>query len=118
MTKDLFIETINILEKQYYKDIEFSEHMGNAFPCAHPANLLPDNDLISSQLVLILQHEMNDYPGHDMYSWITYYCYELEFGKKYTKGSVTDKDGSEIKLSNVEELYNFLIKMKHKKKIT
>lgn len=44
----------------------------------------------------------------DKDGWIEYFCIELEFGKKWAKGTVTEKDGMDIKLETAEDLYDYL----------
>jgi len=39
MEKELFIKTINAIEKQYRYDREFAIKLGELFPAAHNANL-------------------------------------------------------------------------------
>ena len=46
----------------------------------------------------------------DQSHWIDYFVHELDFGKKYTEGMVTESDGSPIPLGTIEELYDLLIK--------
>lgn len=41
--------------------------------------------------------------------WIGYYIFELNWGRQYEPGVITDTDHNEIKLSNPEELYDFLM---------
>jgi len=68
-----------------------------------------DSRIIMSQpevaIVRLLENVFND-KGQ----WIQYFLYELDWGKKYEDGCITDTDGSFIRLSTIEELYNFLIK--------
>lgn len=40
--------------------------------------------------------------------WISYFCWELEFGKKYKSGTITC-NGKEVSMSTPEELYDFLV---------
>ena len=47
---------------------------------------------------------------NDRGEWISYFLYQLDWGKKYEDGCITDIDGSFIRLSTIEELYNFLVK--------
>ena len=47
---------------------------------------------------------------NDKGEWIQYFLYELDWGKKYEDGCITDTDGSFIKLSTIDELYVFLLK--------
>ena len=41
---------------------------------------------------------------------ISYWIYELNYGKEYTDGCVLDENMNEIDLSTVEKLYDYLIK--------
>ena len=47
---------------------------------------------------------------NDKGQWIQYFLYELDWGKKYKDGCITDVDGSYIHLSTIDELYDFLLK--------
>lgn len=40
---------------------------------------------------------------------IDYWIYELEYGDKWVEGSVTDKDGVDIKLKTASDLYKYLV---------
>ncbi len=44
----------------------------------------------------------------DKDDWIGYFIYELDYGKKYKKGMVTDK-GKDIKLKSAGNLFDFLV---------
>lgn len=46
---------------------------------------------------------------------ISYYIYELDFGKEYVEGSVSDENGN-IDISTPEKLYDFLV-TEHEKKM-
>lgn len=39
---------------------------------------------------------------------ISYFCYDLDFGSKWKKGMILDKDGQDIKLATVDDLYDYL----------
>lgn len=45
----------------------------------------------------------------DTDDWIGYWAIELDFGKRYKDGCVTEEDGTIIPLRTVEDLYNFLV---------
>jgi len=47
---------------------------------------------------------------NDKGEWISYFLYQLDWGKKYKDGCITDTDGSFIRLSTINELYDFLLK--------
>lgn len=46
---------------------------------------------------------------NDKDDWISYYIYELEWGNKWKKGTVTDNK-KDIKLKTLDDLYNYIIK--------
>ena len=111
MNRDLFIKAIDALEKQMKYDISVAEKLGEAFPNTHNANLLYDNHYLHNMIIEILQEAMNDKVIEPKvgYSWIEYFCYELDFGKENYRLSVYDKDKNIIPMSNAGELYDFLI---------
>lgn len=47
----------------------------------------------------------------DRDNWIEYFCFDLNFGKKWEPGFVTQKDGTDIKLETPEDLYDYLVSM-------
>jgi len=47
---------------------------------------------------------------NDKGEWISYFLYQLDWGEKYKDGCITDTDGSFIRLSTIDELYDFLLK--------
>ena len=106
MQKDLFVETINKLKQQYDHDTECSELLGKIYCNAFTANLTYKNSFLSEQLIKILQEQLQD--NHDQ-SWIEYFMFELDFGKKKGNNSAWRKDGSVIDLSDAGKLYDFLI---------
>lgn len=42
---------------------------------------------------------------NDKGDWIPYYVYDLNFGRNWHPGCVTDADGNDIPLSNLDELW-------------
>jgi hypothetical protein len=40
---------------------------------------------------------------------IDYYIYELDYGRKYEPGMITDENGHDIDFSSAEKLYDYLI---------
>lgn len=104
MTKELFVSTINSIQKQLEIDRKNSSMLQEMFPddriyCGY------NNSELFNALNKILKESMKD--KHD---WIYYFMYELDFGEKYRNGMVKVSDGSIINLSNAERLYEFLIK--------
>jgi hypothetical protein len=103
MTKELFVETIEALQKQYEHDAECSKAFKTILPNDYTSSY--DNHWLTNQLVKLLQIAMND-ENED--SWIEYYLWELDFGKKYKDGCASYKDGRIIDISTPEKLYDFL----------
>ena len=108
MTKELFIATINSIQKQIEIDRKNSSMLQEMFPddriyCGY------NNSELFNALNKILKESMKD-----KYDWIDYFMYELDFGEKYYDGCVLDKDKSIIDLSTAENLYEFLIKTYNK----
>ena len=91
------------LEKQQEHDNKCSD----AFQIILPSDYISayDNSYIQKQLIKLMQVAMKD-EGRD--SWIDYFIWELEFGKKYKFGCATNADGSNIDLSSAGALYDFL----------
>lgn len=109
MTRELFIETIEALQKQY----EHDKNCATAFKVILPDTFvgLYDNHWLSNQIVKLLQVAMDD---ENAYSWIEYFIYELEFGKSYKKGPVTN-NGVNVDISDAGKLFDFLNFNKSKK---
>lgn len=47
--------------------------------------------------------------------WISYYVYELKWGADWKPGTIRDKDGKDIPLGTLDELYGFLLLEHHSK---
>lgn len=103
MTKELFIECIEALEKQSEIDSEMADNLGKAFPNVFSGDFLPDNRVVEEMLIKVLKTEMKD-----CCDWIGYYCWELDFGKENWRLKVYKKEGDEIPLKTAEDLYNLL----------
>lgn len=44
----------------------------------------------------------------DEAEWIEYFVFDMDFGRKYKDGAVTDGKGKNIKLASIDDLYNLL----------
>lgn len=51
---------------------------------------------------------VQDFPEEYFGSTIEYFIYDLEWGEKWEEDSITEADGTPIRLSTVEELYDYL----------
>jgi hypothetical protein len=108
MTKELFVEAIEAIEKQYTADCRHASYLCDAFPNVGINDVMPDNSCLTNALIHVLQAEMNDLEVCEYgQSWIEYFCYELDFGNLNDRLKVTVND-KEVKMSNAGELYCFL----------
>ena len=41
-------------------------------------------------------------------SWISYFCFELDFGREWKPGTISN-NGADVKLQTAEDLYNLLL---------
>ncbi|NCN86754.1 hypothetical protein GW932_02885 [archaeon] len=101
-SKDLFIKTIDEIEKQHRHDFKCSEAFRVILPNDYVSNYA--NHWLQNQLVKILQLAMNDNHKH---SWIEYYMWELDFGLKYTKGCVKIHN-KDFELKTASDLWDLL----------
>ena len=104
MKKELFIESIEAIKKQMEHDDKFAKTIGKAFPEAHKGTLTPDNHFLSNALLKLLMVEF--YDNHHN-SWIEYFIYEKDFGKR--KELTVKKAGEIIPLDTADDLYNLLV---------
>jgi len=109
MKRETFIEAINAIANQIRFDIQVSEKLGEAFPNAHTANLLPDNHFVSNALFKVLQDEMNDNQVCKYgQSWIEWFCFETDFGNESYRIQAFDENKQPIKMDDAGDLYDFL----------
>ncbi len=66
---------------------------------------LCDMSATAPALVDLLEHIFYDKSNQ----WISYFCYELDYGREYHDGCVTDKDNNIIKLATARDLYAVLV---------
>lgn len=56
-----------------------------------------------SSVVFLLKRIMRD-----QYDYIEYFIYELDYGRKYEAGMITDEDGHDIDIHTPELLYDYI----------
>lgn len=101
MDRELFIETINKLqelseEQEKFNDIlrEIDPEFGGGY--VHNKTIFLVEELLSKLV-------------NDKYGNISYYMWEIDFGKEYKEGCITEEDGTPIPLSNAGELYDLIM---------
>jgi len=101
INKEQFVKCINQLKKHD----EMLDDVNKIFKKNNQDTVIFDTDL-HTVIVDLLKNVFDD---NSQYSNIEYFIYDLEYGKKYKSGMITDKDDKDILLSSAEELYDFLI---------
>ena len=104
ITKERFIQIINRLEN-YNKLQEqinslFEEYIDNK-----------ENDFCNAGSICIGHESVVVELLENMFDtdMISYWIYELDYGRKYKDGYVQDEEGNIIDLSTLEQLYDYLI---------
>lgn len=46
----------------------------------------------------------------DKNEWISYFCFELDYGEKWKVGTIKDENGNDIVLQTAENLYELLMR--------
>ncbi len=72
--------------------------------------ILPNDSVVGYDNIILLEGTVNLLKQllHDKSEWIDYYIWELNFGKEYTKDTVTEQ-GKPVKLKSIIDLWNLLI---------
>ena len=104
MTKEKFIKIINEIKKLhefedelYALNRKYNYDMDITFPTLE--------DIVVTLLEEVFQCTIDEHVGSD----ISYFIYDLDFGKDWKPGSITDKDGNDIDHSTAEKLYDYLV---------
>lgn len=105
ISKDKFVEIINRLKN--YNNLQdkindlFKENIDNK-----------EMDFMNAGSICIGHGSVVVYLLENMFNtdMISYWIYELDYGKEYKDGYVQDGEGNNIDISTVEKLYDYLIK--------
>lgn len=100
--KEQFINAISDVESVY----RYQEGLNNYFRKNNVDGYIFQPDC-SSTVIGLLHNTLGE---KDKDGWIDYFCFELDFGKKWKEGTITEKDGTDIVLKTAEDLYNLLEK--------
>lgn len=96
MTFDTFSETLEALENY---DNFYQACYDNGISLAD-CNALSN---LESAVVKILEETLNDVDG-----WVAYWCWDLDFGRDWHEGIVTEADGTDICLETMEDLWDLV----------
>ena len=99
LSKEVFINVIEDVKRKCDYQSELNDFFRN-----HGADGYIFQPDCSESVLLLLEHIFKDKDG-----WISYYCFELDFGRNWKAGMITSKDGQDIPLSTPEDLYDLLL---------
>lgn len=102
LSKDEFVDVINDVEKS----IGYQNGLNSYFRKNEVDGYILQPDCVAT--VLRLLHIIFDKSDKD--NLIERFCLELEFGRKWKSGVITNKDGISIELKSTEDLYDYLLK--------
>lgn len=107
--KKTFVNALKAIEEQYDLIGEINDALSKHGDCGA---ILSGGQCADA--IIDLLHEI--FKEADEEEWISYFVFDLNFGKNFHKGTVLCKDGSEIDLFTAEDLYDFLISEQESKK--
>lgn len=107
LTKEQFIEYVDRIQKTCKKDDELSSAIEKA--CDDSSWCVGLYGAEVTTMVSLLSCAMGLNCDGQGYNDIEYFIYDLNFGKLYTKSCVTEADGTEIDISTVEKLYDYIV---------
>lgn len=100
ITRELFKEVVEEIQKSY----DYQEGLNRFFEKNNVDGYIYQPDCMCAAIKLL--HSI--FNKEDKDEWINYFCFELNFGRKYKEGLVSDKDGKNIPLETIDNLYNLL----------
>lgn len=100
INEEAFVEIMNDVQKAY----DYEEGLNNFLKKHDVDGYIYQPDCVGTTLRLL--HLM--FEDKDIDEWISYFCFELDFGRKYKDGIITDKDGKNIPLATTKDLYALL----------
>ena len=104
--KELFVQTINFMKERSDATVNINKLFTDEFE----DSIFYPYFKYENQIIKLLAASF-DYDDNIIGDWISYYCFELDFGRTHKLGDVTEvKNGVEvaIPLGTPEELYNML----------
>lgn len=97
MTFEKFKKYMNAVKKDYDYMDQVSDALNSDF--------LYENIHGASYVLDILSGVFHDGENDN----IGYFCFELDWGKNYKPGVITEDDGTIVPLATLEDLYNLLV---------
>lgn len=101
ISKELFIDCIKSMRNVWDYQKESVDLIDKYYPYSQTTIL--DYPSCDDELLRLLTRIMKDYDG-----LISYFCYEINFGREWKVGCITDTDGKDIPLGTIEDLWEAL----------
>lgn len=101
--KDLFVQTINFIRDRN----DAMDKINKVFTAEFDDSVFYPYFKYDNQILKLLAASF-DYDDDLMYDWISYYCFERDFGRNYKLGDVQNENGEPIPFGTPEELYDML----------
>ena len=111
LKKEEFVKIINRLEKATEIQDKVSSIFRNSIDNIENDFMNAGSLQISHESVVVNLLEMI---FGDEYFNISYFIYDLNYGKEYKPDSITDTDGNTIDFSTAEGVYDYLVEYKSK----
>lgn len=108
ITKERFIEIMNEFKVLVDSSVRLSNALAEYDNCTDFGGF--SNFRAESLIIDLLNILVQDFPDEYVGSTIDFFIYELNWGKDWTEDSICEADGTPIRLSTVEELYDYLDK--------
>ncbi len=102
----------DVITKEYFNEImesvkntcKYQEGLNNYFSKNGVDGYIYQPDCVDTTIKLL----HNIFGEKDIDEWISYFCFELDFGRKYKEGVVKDEFGKNIPLATFDDLYTLL----------
>ena len=107
LTKEQFVEYVERIKKTCDKDDMFSEAIEKA--CNDDCRVIGLYGAECSAMVDLLSLAMGLEVGTCDGNEIEYFIYDLNFGKDYNEGCLSEMDGTPIDISTAEKLYDYMV---------
>lgn len=100
VTREIFKEIMEEVQKSY----DYQEGLNKYFEKHDVDGYLFQPDCMCATIKLL--HMI--FGEKDINGWISYFCFELNFGRKYKEGAVLNEYGTPIPLATIDDLYDLL----------
>lgn len=100
ITIEIFTEIMEEIQKSY----DYQEGLNKYFSKHDVDGYIYQPDCMCATIKLL--HLI--FGEKDIDEWISYFCFVLDFGRKYKDGMIQDENGKDISLATYEDLYRLL----------